>query len=113
MAATLTNVGSRRALSRFKLPSVVQLRLELLEARWLPSVLTVTSTADSGTGSLRAALAAAVSGDTIGFALPNPSTIHLTSGALDVTAGVNIRGPGSSELTIQGNGQFSDFFIDG
>jgi hypothetical protein len=94
-----------------KLDRRIQLTLESLEERWLPSVFTVTSTADSGTGSLRAALTAAVSGDTIGFALPNPSTIHLTSGSLNVPAGVTILGPGASALTIQGNGQFSDFFI--
>jgi hypothetical protein len=94
-------------------PHAIQPRLEPLEDRWLPSILTVTTTADSGPGSLRAALAAAAKGDTIGFDLPNPSTIHLTSGTLNVTAAVNIGGPGPSDLTIQGNGAFADFFVSG
>jgi hypothetical protein len=94
-------------------PQAIQPRLEPLEDRWLPSIFTVTSIADNGPGSLRAALAAAVPADTIGFDLPNPSTIHLTSGTLSVTAGVFIRGPGPSELTIQGNGTFGDFFVSG
>lgn len=42
--------------------------------------ITVTSTADSGPGSLRAALAGAASGDTINFAVTG--TITLTSGEL-------------------------------
>jgi hypothetical protein len=42
-------------------------RLETLEDRCLPSTLTVSSTADSGPGSLRDTLAAAQSGDTIVF----------------------------------------------
>ena len=47
------------------------------------AVYTVTSTADSGTGSLRAALALATSGsDTINFGLTYPATITLTSDEL-------------------------------
>jgi hypothetical protein len=47
------------------------------------SVITVTSIADNGTGSLRAAIAQSQSGDTIQFAstLAN-QTITLTSGQL-------------------------------
>jgi hypothetical protein len=88
------------------------LRLEALEDRSLPSILTVTSTADSGTGSLRAALAAAADGDTIVFALPGPSTIQLTSGSLTVNAQVSIVGLGASALTIQGDHAHSDIVIN-
>jgi hypothetical protein len=43
-------------------------RLEALEDRWLPSTLTVTSPLDDGSsGTLRATIAAAASGDTIVF----------------------------------------------
>jgi len=42
-------------------------RLEALDDRWLPSTLAVTSTQDSGAGSLRAEIAAAQSSDTIVF----------------------------------------------
>jgi hypothetical protein len=60
---------------------------------------------------LRAALAAAKAGDTIGFALPNPSTIQLSSGSLTVGTAVSILGPGPTSLTIQGTGQFADFLV--
>ena len=69
------------------------------------ATITVTSTNDSGAGSLRAAIAAAGSGDTIQF---DPSldgkTITLTSGELDITAAAKplyIVGPGASQLTIK------------
>jgi hypothetical protein len=79
-------------------------RLEALEERTVPSTLTVTSTADSGAGSLRAEIAAAHSGDTINFA---PSlagqTITLTSGELDITKNLDIEGPGADQLTVSGN----------
>ena len=55
-----------------KLPSEVlaepRMRLEPLEGRDVPSTLTVTNANDGGAGSLRAAIAAARSGDTIRFA---------------------------------------------
>ena len=85
--------------------------IEPLEDRWLPSVLTVTSTADSGPGTLRADLAAAQNGDTIIFALPNPSTIQLTSGTLNITSSISIAGPGSSALTVKGNATFPIFNV--
>jgi hypothetical protein len=97
---------------RFRRPlSRCRLRLEPLEDRWLPSILTVTSTADSGPGSLRAELAAAANGDEIVFALRNPSTIQLTSGTLNVNTSVSIMGPGPSTLTIKGNNTFGIFSI--
>lgn len=79
-------------------------RLEALEDRWLPSVLTVTSTSDSGAGSLRAALAAANAGDDIVFNLPNPSTIILTSGPLVINQVVQIDGTDPANLTIEVQG---------
>jgi hypothetical protein len=58
-------------------------QLEALEDRWLPSTLTVLNNYDSGTGSLRAEIAAANLGDTINFAPSlNGQTINLTSGQL-------------------------------
>src|ERR1051326_8115770 len=80
-----------------------RLRLEALEDRSLPSTLTVTSTADAGTGTLRDAISKANSGEKIVFALPNHSTISLTSGSLSVTKSIVISGPGPSALTISGN----------
>src|SRR5262249_18706082 len=63
-------------------------RLEGLEGRLPPAVLTVTNNSDtgvSGDGSLRGEIAAAAPGDTIQFALgPNPQTITLTQGELAI-----------------------------
>ncbi len=79
-------------------------RLESMEDRTLLSV--VTSTADSGTGTLRAAIAAAMPGDTITFASSLiGSTIKLTSGELAITKPLTILGPTSGPLTI--NAQFN------
>ena len=65
----------------------------------------VTSTADSGTGSLREAIANASSGDAIRFdaALAN-STITLTSGELLVEVGsIDIDGVDAANLVVSGN----------
>src|SRR5262245_14533342 len=65
------------------------------------ATLTVTSTADSGPGSLRERVAAAASGDTIVFAVNN--TITLTSGEIILSAALNILGPGANVLAVSGN----------
>ena len=72
--------------------------------------IVVTSTEDSGNGSLRAAIAQAGNGDTITFAssLAN-STITLGS-TLTVTTGVTING-GQNNITISGNNKVTDFTI--
>jgi hypothetical protein len=62
---------------------------------------TVTSTADSGAGSLRDAINASVSGDSIDFSVTG--TITLTSGELHIANNVTINGPGARVLTISGN----------
>ncbi len=71
----------------------------------LASTITVTNCADAGTGSLRDAVALAVSGDTIDFdANLGCSAITLTSGA--ITIGVEtleILGPGRNALSIDGS----------
>ena len=79
-------------------------RLEALEGRWLPSTLTVMNNLDTGAGSLRAAIAAANSGDKIVFAPSlNGQTITLTSGQLNISKNLTIQGPGASHLTISGD----------
>lgn len=72
--------------------------------------LVVDVTADTNDGvcvqgacSLRDALSAAISGDTITFNLPNPSTITLTS-LIDINRDVTITGPGADRLNVQGTG---------
>ncbi len=71
--------------------------LEALEDRTLPSTLTVLNVADSGPGSLRAAIAAAQNGDTITFDPSlNGQSINLTSGELAIDKSLDIEGPGTS-----------------
>ncbi len=62
----------------------------------------VTSTADSGAGSLRDAIATACPGSTITFA-NGINLITLTSGELVVNKSLTIQGPGANLLTISGN----------
>src|SRR6267143_3470904 len=76
----------------------------LLYAVALPvhaATITVTNTNDSGTGSLRQALANANDGDTINFAVT--AAITLTNGGLGITKNVTISGPGTNPLAIDGN----------
>jgi hypothetical protein len=62
------------------------------------ATITVTNANDSGPGSLRQALFAAVSGDTIDFSVTG--TITLTTGPLAVNRSVTISGPGANVLAI-------------
>ena len=65
------------------------------------STITVTNTNDSGSGSLRQALVDANDGDTIAFVVTG--TIGLTSGGLLIAKNITISGPGSNQLSIDGN----------
>jgi hypothetical protein len=76
------------------------------------TILTVTNTADSGAGSLRDTLSAAVSGDTIQFDPSlNGETILLSSGGLRVNSGITIDGPGANLLTVRRSNDASSFAI--
>lgn len=68
------------------------------------AIITVTTNADSGAGSLRQAIASAASGDTIQFSstLAN-KTITLTSGQLNINKNLTIDGSGATGLKISGN----------
>ena len=74
----------------------------LSTANLLAATLIVTSTADNGPGTLRAALASAADGDTID-ATGVSGTILLTSGELLVSKSVTILGPGPAILAVDGN----------
>jgi len=74
------------------------------------ATLIVTSTADSGPGTLRQALASASDGDTID-ATGVSGTILLTSGELLVSNSVSILGPGPNVLAVDGNAASSVFDI--
>ena len=64
----------------------------------LSTTLTVTTTKDSGTGSLRAAIGAAQPGDRITFAVSGV----ITSSQYMITKPLTIDGPGAAVLTIRG-----------
>ena len=98
---------------RLQLRVVIPVLLVLLAAfPAFGSTLTVTSIADSGAGSLRAAVAAAAPGDTINFNLAYPATITLSS-TIWVTTSVTITGPGANNLAISGNNASEVFFVTG
>lgn len=85
---------------------LVTLTLKLASRRvHAATTITVTTTSDSGAGSLRQAIADAQSGDTINFDvnLTTPAKIVLTSGELVINNSITITGPGASLLTISGN----------
>jgi Collagen triple helix repeat (20 copies)/Right handed beta helix region len=67
------------------------------------SVLFVTHTNDDGTGSLRAALAAASAGDTIAFALPASLQTLTLDSELIIKRSIAIVGPGAALLRIVRN----------
>ncbi len=75
------------------------------------STIQVTTTADSGVGSLRNALALAQDGDTID-ATSVSGTVVLTSGALTVSKNVTVLGPGAASLAVSGNGASRVFYIN-
>ena len=72
--------------------------------------ITVTSNADSGTGTLRNAISAANSGDTIDFALSYPDSI-VVSNRLTINKNLTIIGPGEDLLSISGGGANTVFFL--
>jgi hypothetical protein len=91
-----------------------RLELKALEDRSLPALLTVNTLADGPVSlgdsalTLRDALFAATSGDTIDFdpglfPLGRPGEITLTQGQLPVRTALTIAGPGAGLLTVSGN----------
>ena len=66
------------------------------------ATLIVTNLLDSGTGSLRQAVATAAPGDTVAFG-GLTGTIILTSGGIDINKNLTITGSGATSLLISGN----------
>jgi hypothetical protein len=95
-----------KLLRRFSLSAAATIALLCLAVTSVQTVhaatLTVTSTADSGAGSLRQALADAIDGDTIQFASAlNGQIIGFTSAELVIDKNITITGPGPDQLTVQ------------
>ena len=91
-------------------------QFEILESRALLTTFNVMNLADSGTGSLRAALLAAEANpgpDVVQFARQVQGTITLTSGELLISSDLTIKGPGANRLTISGNDASRVFHILG
>lgn len=82
------------------------MRFEALEDRSLLSTFTVLNLADSGNGSLRAAILAAdvnPGPDVIRFAQNVQGTIALSTGELLIDSDLTIKGPGANRVTVSGN----------
>ncbi len=81
--------------------------VEPLEHRIVPATIQVTSLADAGAGTLRAAIEQAnldAAHDTITFAPSITGTITLSTALPDLSAGMIIIGPGPSALTVARSG---------
>jgi hypothetical protein len=106
------NPWSRRQVTARR-PSLVP-SLLTLEDRTLPSTLTVLNNADSGDGSLRAAIIVAQNGDQIIFDQSlQGQTITLTSGELAITKDLAVEGLGADQLAVSGNHASRVFDISG
>jgi hypothetical protein len=89
----------RRTHGAARKPASFRPRLEDLEGRDVPSILTVTNTLDSGKGSLRYEISQANNGDTIVFGFSKKlsnQTITLTSGELVIDKSLTIKGQGET-----------------
>jgi hypothetical protein len=98
--------AERREPCRPVVPNCFIPRLELLEDRVVPNAYKVLNLNDSGTGSLRAAVAAANANpgsDVIVFAAGLHGTIALTTGELLISDSVRINGPGANQILVSGN----------
>jgi hypothetical protein len=75
------------------------------------AALTVTTTSDLGSGSLRDAIRRAQDGDTIVFAPGVMGTITLDA-VLEIRSSLTIAGPGASQLAISGDGAVRVFDLN-
>src|SRR5690348_11524039 len=98
----------------YRIDPSCSLAIESLEARIAPATFVVTSLNDSGAGSLRDAITQAndhAGADTIIFAEDIRGKITLTSGQIQITDTLTIRGPGAGALTLDGNLQSRIFSV--
>ncbi len=78
-------------------------------AETLAVTRTVTSAANAGSGSLRAAIGASADGDVIVFS--TLATITLTS-QIEIATSLTIQGPNAAELTISGGSSARIFYVN-
>jgi hypothetical protein len=78
-------------------------RLERLEERDVPTILTVTTLLDNVAGSLRAEVLPAQDGDRIQFADGLGGQITLTTGEIALNHSIRIEGPGLDVIQVSGN----------
>jgi hypothetical protein len=104
-------IAATGAPTRKLLPPRSRPQLEILEARDVPSTLTVTTSQDGPVGSLRDEIAVAQPGDTIVFSpsLDN-QTVMLTQGQLVINKNLTIQGDGHDAI---GGGGSRVFEVDG
>lgn len=120
-AGATASLGGRRARPLGRLRARPQVLL-LEDRRLMTAIIPVTSTADSGAGTLRAAVAeadalpASEGPAVIDFDLKRGAQIELTSGQLELSntaTPIEIDGPGEQALTIDAGGTSGVFQIDG
>jgi hypothetical protein len=88
--------------------------IESLESRIAPATFVVTSLEDSGAGSLRAAIADAnghEGPDLIIFAKDLAGAINLTTGQMQITDTLTIKGPGAGKIAIDASLQSRIFSV--
>ena len=96
--------------ARFALGTILVVLFTLFASRPASAAtIPVTSLADSGPGSLRDAIAAANSGDTLNVTATGTITLAST---LTIGTNLTISGPGASSLAIDGGNAFQVFFIN-
>lgn len=84
--------------------------LAFASAPSLAATIVVTSSANTGAGSLRQAIANANAGDTITFNLPLPATIPV-SPTLTIGKNLTLQGPGRDSLTLDGGNTSSILLV--
>ena len=102
--------SNRSRFARVSIAVMIFTLIGLLNGSARAATITVTSTDDSGPGTLRDALANAANGDTVD-ATSVTGVITLTSGELYVQTSVTIVGPGPGSLAVNGNGTGRVFHI--
>lgn len=105
-SATTRFQPGRRVRKRRKSPTSTPALFEALENRALLTAFTVTNLNDSGSGSLRDAVASANAhpgADVIRFQANLHGKIVLTTGQMEITGELAIDGPRMSRVTISGN----------